>query len=310
VQLVSVHSHKGGAGKTALVLMMARHLAEHGKKVCLVDLDFLGTGVWPTIKASLPHRYLGEVFVAAAGSRSYPPLEDLLGFHRIGAKVEPIGLILNAGSAAGIGKNGKRAELHEQVVSLMGIEPQTTIIESSLKNLLPRLRESGFDYVFMDCHPTLEEISETVLRVQMAQRESESSVVLVATADRVHIYGLLKEIHRRTKSKTRKTLRTDRTVFVVNRVEKEKTERPYETRLDTFAQLASELKKDPLIGDEAPSLLRGLQLPHYCRLLWNRTLSSAAFAVRSTGEIPRFPSGVLAHSGTALCTELFGPAEG
>ena len=116
MQLVSVHSHKGGAGKTALVLMMARHLAEHGKKVCLVDLDFLGTGVWPTIKASLPHRYLGEVFVAAAGSRSYPPLEDLLGFHRIGAKVEPIGLILNAGSAAGIGKNGKRAELHEQVV--------------------------------------------------------------------------------------------------------------------------------------------------------------------------------------------------
>jgi septum site-determining protein MinD len=39
-KIVAVHSYKGGTGKTLLSINLAVTLAKHGKKVCLLDLDF------------------------------------------------------------------------------------------------------------------------------------------------------------------------------------------------------------------------------------------------------------------------------
>jgi len=39
-KIVAVHSYKGGTGKTLLSTNLAVTLAKHGKKVCLMDLDF------------------------------------------------------------------------------------------------------------------------------------------------------------------------------------------------------------------------------------------------------------------------------
>jgi septum site-determining protein MinD len=39
-KIVAVHSYKGGTGKTLLSVNLAATFAEHGKKICLFDLDF------------------------------------------------------------------------------------------------------------------------------------------------------------------------------------------------------------------------------------------------------------------------------
>lgn len=306
MQVVSVHSHKGGAGKTALSLMMARRLAEQGHKVCVLDLDFVGAGIWPAIGTTVPTRYIEEVLTAAAGSGSSPPVEDLVVEHRLEPPAPPISLILNTGSPTSLPER-KRSRLHDQALGLLELERQAGVIEQGLKDLMPCLEEAGFDHVILDCHPTLEEISEAVFRVQMAQPKERSSVVLMASADRADLYGLLREVNRRTKSRRDRTLRLERTVLVINRVEPVPRHRPYLTDLATVADLASELARDPLVGEDAPTLLHVLQPPHYCRILWNRGLSSAAFAVGSSGEIPCWPPGLLNHSGTPLCEQLFGP---
>lgn len=38
--IIAVHSYKGGTGKTLVSINLAATLAKHGKKVCLMDLDF------------------------------------------------------------------------------------------------------------------------------------------------------------------------------------------------------------------------------------------------------------------------------
>jgi len=97
MKVISIHSHKGGAGKTSLTLMIARRLALAGHKVCVVDLDFLGAGIDPAIKMTKPRHYLEELLLASPGSASAPKPRDLLGQHHIGPGVEPIGVILNTG---------------------------------------------------------------------------------------------------------------------------------------------------------------------------------------------------------------------
>jgi MinD-like ATPase involved in chromosome partitioning or flagellar assembly len=39
-KIIAVHSYKGGTGKTSLSVNLAATYARHGKKVCLMDLDF------------------------------------------------------------------------------------------------------------------------------------------------------------------------------------------------------------------------------------------------------------------------------
>jgi MinD-like ATPase involved in chromosome partitioning or flagellar assembly len=39
-KIIAVHSYKGGTGKTHISINLAASFAEHGKKICLMDLDF------------------------------------------------------------------------------------------------------------------------------------------------------------------------------------------------------------------------------------------------------------------------------
>jgi MinD-like ATPase involved in chromosome partitioning or flagellar assembly len=45
LKLISVHSYKGGVGKSTLATLLGLALAEQGKKVCFVDLDLLAPGL-------------------------------------------------------------------------------------------------------------------------------------------------------------------------------------------------------------------------------------------------------------------------
>lgn len=49
-KIIAVHSYKGGTGKTLLSVNLATTLAKHGKKVCLIDLDFRAPSLFAILK--------------------------------------------------------------------------------------------------------------------------------------------------------------------------------------------------------------------------------------------------------------------
>lgn len=304
MKIVSVHSHKGGAGKTALALLTAGALVRRGQRVCVIDLDFMGAGIDPAIRVAKPKHYLEEALMATPSSTQEPSIPDLVAAHRIEAAPEPIACILNAGRPMSGARENKYNDLHERILNMLELEDNTGFLENGLTRLLDRLAED-YDYVILDCHPSLTGISEVAFRIQMARPAARSATLLAATTDRAHTYGLLKEMHRRSRAKG-KSLRPENMVLVVNMVEEDAGKRPYKTTLDTFAVLGEELKRDPVVGDEAPTLLARFPARHYCRILWHEEIASFT-AIRSEGRVPPWPKGIIAHSGTALCEELFGP---
>jgi hypothetical protein len=70
---------------------------------------------------------------------------------------------------------------------------------------------------------------------------------------------LLKEMTRRSKSPKDRTLRLERTVLVVNKVEEDEARRPYRSTLDSYADLAAELKQDPVVHGDAPALVAAIR---------------------------------------------------
>jgi len=60
MKVVTVHSHKGGSGKTTLGVSLAQQLASSGKKVCLIDLDLVGPGVEYLVPCDVPCKYVND----------------------------------------------------------------------------------------------------------------------------------------------------------------------------------------------------------------------------------------------------------
>jgi len=49
--IITVHSYKGGTGKTLLSVNLAAMFADRGKKTCLLDLDFRAPSLCVIFKA-------------------------------------------------------------------------------------------------------------------------------------------------------------------------------------------------------------------------------------------------------------------
>ncbi|MGB9960132.1 MAG: AAA family ATPase [Candidatus Bathyarchaeales archaeon] len=59
-KIVAVHSYKGGTGKTLLSTNIAVTLAKHGKKVCLLDLDFRAPSLATLLKIEKTQHWLND----------------------------------------------------------------------------------------------------------------------------------------------------------------------------------------------------------------------------------------------------------
>jgi MinD-like ATPase involved in chromosome partitioning or flagellar assembly len=59
-KMVAVHSYKGGTGKTLLSINLSATFAEHGKKVCLFDLDFRAPSLSTLLKVEKADHWLND----------------------------------------------------------------------------------------------------------------------------------------------------------------------------------------------------------------------------------------------------------
>jgi septum site-determining protein MinD len=59
-KMVAVHSYKGGTGKTLISTNLAVTLAKHGKKVCLLDLDFRAPSLSTLLKIEKAEYWLND----------------------------------------------------------------------------------------------------------------------------------------------------------------------------------------------------------------------------------------------------------
>ena len=193
MKAVSFHSHKGGAGKTTLMACLARKLQVDGKKVCMVDLDFIGSGLERLLFISGKRiSTINEFFFE--GERWSPKdirrkLIRKPSFGPEKADAQNVGLIINQGNLEDEGN------LRRKLLDLSAASVMSPWLLGRLESLLKAL--SGiYDYVLFDCHPGIFGISEIVLFWEAIQTR-----VFVSRPDVTHISGTIVELARLAREK-------------------------------------------------------------------------------------------------------------
>ena len=163
--IIAVANQKGGVGKTTSTLNLGAALQEAGKRVLLVDLDPQGNlsvaGGIVDIDAAYPS--VGDLLALAARGRasSGPGLESAIVRSPSGLDIVPANATLSA------------AEL--SLVSAMNRE---SMLAGLLKNL-----ESKYDYILIDCLPSLGLLAINALR-------AANGIVIPVQADFLAMQGL------------------------------------------------------------------------------------------------------------------------
>ena len=163
--IIAVANQKGGVGKTTSTLNLGAALQEAGKRVLLVDLDPQGNlsvaGGIVDIDAAYPS--VGDLLALAARGRasSGPGIEGAIVRSPSGLDIVPANATLSA------------AEL--SLVSAMNRE---SMLAGLLKNL-----ESKYDYILIDCLPSLGLLAINALR-------AANGIVIPVQADFLAMQGL------------------------------------------------------------------------------------------------------------------------
>ncbi len=128
MRTIAIVNQKGGSGKTTTAVNLAATLAEAGKKVLLIDLDpQASASMWYGLKEK--GKALYDVLTGEAGLET--AIEK--------SSVDSLDLVPSSPLLAGVEK-----ALANEVAS-----------ETILKNKLFRLQQKPWDYLLIDCPPTL-----------------------------------------------------------------------------------------------------------------------------------------------------------
>ena len=157
MRTIAVLNQKGGSGKTTTAVNLAATLAEAGQRVLLIDLD-------PQASASLWYGFKEK------GKGLFDLLTEEVGFETAIEKtdIEHLSVIPSSQLLAGIEKS-----LANEVAA-----------ESILKNKFHRMVDKPFDFLLIDCPPTLGILSLNALTIA-------NEVLILVEAHVMALHGLV-----------------------------------------------------------------------------------------------------------------------
>lgn len=188
--VISLHSHKGGVGKTSLALSTGLELASKGLNVCVVDTDFMASS-WALI---LKYKKLNwETFV---------PIEDYIAAHisteekrdpgqlweRMWA--EPVGLKYKKGGRLRVALASPFANKRTSLIGHLYSAHAHKIVLAYF-DLVTRAKRDGVDCLIMDNSPGLWGFSFVSLRLTIS---CQGLAIFVSGPDMHDIVGSLLEL--------------------------------------------------------------------------------------------------------------------
>jgi MinD-like ATPase involved in chromosome partitioning or flagellar assembly len=181
-RIIAVHSYKGGTGKTLISINLAAALAEHGKRVCLFDLDFRAPSLATLLKIEKSECWLNDY---------------LNGICEIDKSLQDISNRVHNGGKLFVGLANPATEAIRDMSSKdRKWEMRALGRLLSLRNSL--LNDKGFDYLILDTSPGLQYSSINAI-------VSADMVLVATTLDRSDVDGtgrMLRELYDLFEKKT------------------------------------------------------------------------------------------------------------
>jgi cellulose biosynthesis protein BcsQ len=282
MNMILVQSYKGGVGKTTIALMLAKAALLAGRRACVADFDFMGSGMNDLVKLrAQPAAFLEGFFLSS--DMAHFDVGPLIGFYRddqLAGRDVPV--ILNVGEGPDPSAWTSQAELQAGVETMIANERRWSEIAQGTKMLLDRLQGLGYDLTIIDCHPGLDFISEALH--PLAQLN-----VYVTTLNRGDCFGLIKKINL-------KKLDAENAFLVLNRADSATRD------LVSFQQ---RMKRDPLKGLEASTIFGnstylGVRDEQFAAVPETDRLRDL-FLLGTTGLLPELDAGGAEH---AFCSKV------
>jgi len=247
MKVISIHSHKGGAGKTTLCLILAKAHAMSGARVCAVDLDFVGAGFDHILNIPSPRKFLDDYVLKDSGDSDAPKISDML-THYTDKQMNNTGfdLIYNLGGSMTMEKQSDLSKYMAASEPLQG----KGIIGERIQDLLEEL-SAQYDLALLDCHPGLAYLSRTVLGMARDGKYKEHFTLFVTTPNRAHFFGTIKDLKYLSSKEGGNLFQPDKSVFCLNFAPPGKAA--------TWNDLMDWIKKDKFQKEQNDTIIRSFQ---------------------------------------------------
>jgi septum site-determining protein MinD len=171
-KIIAVHSYKGGTGKTLISINLAATLVKHGKKVCLMDLDFRAPSLATFFSLEKVECWLNDY---------------LNGTCKIDKVLMDISHRINGGGRLFVGlANPSTEAIREMSAKDRKWEMRALGRLLALRNSL--INDKDFDYLIFDTSPGLQYSSINAI-------VSADLVIVAATFDRSDVEGTKRMLH-------------------------------------------------------------------------------------------------------------------